>query len=265
VQNGDKSILAEAERSFFTLRYAVPGFTFILISVLASYPTLKEILFVNANVTLVGTFLAFFSLLGGGAVGFLVSQLWYVIDLSCFYGNYGKLRQLRKDLKKEYNLKDDRFDQVLFFNQMFYRFSDERTQYYSHRRYDLRHTCGSTLVATLLGYVFGLLIRVHMFSTHMTLEQVSNSLIGNLVQFLSNMIAHMTLEQIGDSLMGNPLQLLWNTILGAQTYDLLVFLIFMLLSIVLAIGLCRVSLEHSRVIDKEVRKIMRVHQDRSLR
>lgn len=214
MQNETTNVLSQAERSFFTLRYAVPGLTVILFSVLVSYPTLRGILIVEANITLVGAFLAFFSLLGGSAVGFLVSQSWYIFDYCFLYGNYGKLRKLREDLQKEYKEYDlhDRFDQVLFLNELF-GLSDERTQYYAQRRYDLYHTCGSTLFATIAGYFLGIVIRTRIFKVY-----------------------------------------------AFVNYDMLVFLIFVFVSITLGLSLRNAAREHARITDKVVRETMRVHQ-----
>jgi hypothetical protein len=231
MQNGQKDVFSQAERSFFNMRYAVPGFTFILISILTSYPTLKDILFPIADATLVAAFLAFFSLLGGGAIGFLVSQVWHLVDFWLFYGNYGKFRKLREDLKTEYHLSDDRLEQVFRMDNLFNSLSERRIQIYAQRRYDLMHTCGSTLIATILGYALGILIRIHIFSTHTSLEQIETVLV-NMRELVKN----------------------------AQMYDVAVFLIFIFLLVVIGLGLRRVMIEHARVVDFAVREIMRTQK-----
>jgi len=189
MQDEGRGVFSQAERSFFILRYAAPGFTFILISVLTSYPTLNPILrnlFPIADGALIAAFLAFFSLLGGGAIGFLVSQVWYFIDFLFLYGSYGRLKKLREDLKREYRLNNERFDQTLFIDYIFRRFSGNKMQLYAQRRYDLMHTCGSTLVAIVLGYLFGLSIRINIFGSHPSLGYMTYDIqVLRIVAFLS--------------------------------------------------------------------------------
>jgi hypothetical protein len=220
MEDEGKGILSQAERSFFALRYTVPGFTFILISLLVSYPILKDILLAEANVSLAAAFLAFFSLLGGGAIGFVVSQIWYVFDYWFLYGRYSKYRELRRKVKKEYEKEQEeqhigsgRFDQVLFLNNLFHKFSDERTQYYAQRRYDLYHTCGSTLSATVSGYIFGLVIRTRFFKMYAL----------------------------------------------ASCYDQTVLVMSVLLSVTLAFSLWNAAREHARIVSVAMEEIINAH------
>lgn len=72
-----ESAHVRAERQYFSLRYAIPGYTFILIVVIINYVPLLAILKTRGFEPVFGAFLAFLSLLSGSAIGFLVSQFWW--------------------------------------------------------------------------------------------------------------------------------------------------------------------------------------------
>lgn len=65
------------ERQYFSLRYAIPGYTFILLIIGINHAPLLAILPGTGFATVFGAFLAFLSLLSGSAIGFLVSQVWW--------------------------------------------------------------------------------------------------------------------------------------------------------------------------------------------
>lgn len=66
-----------SERQYFSLRYAIPGFAFILILIGINFvPLLKFLEEIPAFKDSFGAFLAFFSLFSGSAIGFLISQFW---------------------------------------------------------------------------------------------------------------------------------------------------------------------------------------------
>lgn len=163
------------ERTFFSLRYALPGYTFILIIVLVAYPELEKFLFQIEDVAMVSAFLAFLSLLGGGALGFLISQVWYAFYHRCRRGRYGMVPKTIEFLRKEYGLIKDNQHEVVFFDYV-HSLADEKRVAYTQRRFDLMHTCGSTLVSTLIGSIFGLFIRIGYLSTHTPLKEAIKSL-----------------------------------------------------------------------------------------
>ncbi len=66
-----------SERGYFSLRYAVPGFTFILLIIGINFFPLS-ILLSNGNGFDFGAFLAFLSLLSGSAIGFLLTQFYWL-------------------------------------------------------------------------------------------------------------------------------------------------------------------------------------------
>jgi len=180
-----------SERTFFTLRYALPGYTFILMSILVAYPKLEEILFQTENATLVAA-LAFFSLLSGAALGFLVSQVWYVIYNHFIFGRYGKLVGLSEFLRQKYRLTEDRHRQKVFYDYIHRLSHNKETLNYTQRRYDLMHLCGSTLVTTLIGSFFGLSIRSDLFRTNTSFKEAIESLSS-----ISIAIPEMTMYDLG--------------------------------------------------------------------
>lgn len=169
------------ERTFFTLRYALPGYTFVLVALLVAYPKLESIILNNAtpiDVTLVSAFLAFFTLLSGGAIGFIVSQVWYNLYHFCVLSH--DVRKARKFLEEKYNLTKDTHHQVVFLDHVFH-LSSKETIAYMGRRFDLKHTLGSMLSATFIGSLFGLLVRVDWFRTDIMLKDIIDSLSGAYV------------------------------------------------------------------------------------
>jgi len=108
------------ERNFFNFRYGLPGYTFILIMILVAYPRLNEI-FINLSVeqmnfSLISAFLVF--LLGGGAIGFLVSQFWYFLHNTLF--NRCSLKHSRKFLRDKFNLDENTHQQIVFLDYVFH-------------------------------------------------------------------------------------------------------------------------------------------------
>ncbi|MHC3129433.1 MAG: hypothetical protein IBV52_05080 [Candidatus Bathyarchaeota archaeon] len=66
-----------SERAYFGLRYAVPGYTFILILIITNAVPLIQILDRTGKPEIFAALLAFTSLLTGSALGFLVSQFYW--------------------------------------------------------------------------------------------------------------------------------------------------------------------------------------------
>jgi hypothetical protein len=214
------------ERTFFTLRYALPGYTFILVTLLVAYPKLRMLSVPNHNVELIGAFLAFFTLLSGVAIGFLVSQFWYVAHnsflLRCF------LPETRKLVEDEFGLVKDPKRQMVFLDHI-HHLQDPETVTYTQRRFDLFHTLASSLFAIFFGLLCGVLVRIDFFRTDITLGQTINWLGRVNVQL---------------------------DILGVSRYDLIVIVIIALLSIALFVGFRFVEKTHSRMIYVSVRKAL---------
>ena len=213
------------ERDFFTLRYALPGYTFILIMVLVAYPRLIELFPLSEpslDLTLVSAFVAFFTLLSGGAIGFLVSQFWYALHNSIFHSLF--LRKTRKMLRDKFKLKENAHREIIFLDYIFH-LSDSTTIDYIQRRFDLKHTLGSTFFAIIFGSIFGVAVKSNFFSYEMGLENVANS-----INFVSP---------------------------SFTTYDVAVVIIVFTLSIIVLNGFFFISREHSLMVDVVVKKVLK--------
>jgi len=66
-----------SERNYFERRTAVPGFSFLLFVIAMNCIPLSKILADSGVEPALGVFLAVLTLLGGSAIGFLVSQVWW--------------------------------------------------------------------------------------------------------------------------------------------------------------------------------------------
>jgi hypothetical protein len=218
------------ERTFFTLRYALPGYTFVLAALLVAYPKLEPLILNNAtpiDLTLISAFLAFFTLLSGGAIGFIVSQVWY--NLFHFGVRRHSMREARELLEEKYNLTKDTHHQIVFLDHVLH-LSSKETITYMQRRFDLKHTLGSTLSATLIGSLFGLLVRANWFRTDITLEDVINSLPAACA----------------------PLH-----VLGLTTYDFGAIIIVTILSIFLIMSYRYINKEHAMMAYVLVQKVVK--------
>jgi hypothetical protein len=81
--------LTMSERTFFSL-VMLCRYTFILIMIIVAYPELTEIL-INLNqnsIDVIVALFAFITLLGGSAIGFLISQFWYFVHNTLFNGSF---------------------------------------------------------------------------------------------------------------------------------------------------------------------------------
>jgi len=156
-----------SERAYFGLRYALPGYTFILMAFLIIWPNLQTLFLqdvIRFDTSLFSAFLAFFTLLEGSAIGFLVSQLWY-----WFYDfilRENSLKPARRFLQQQntYGLTQEDTPEGIHKQTVFLDYivqlAEKQLLAYTERRWDLLNTLGSTLVAVLLGSFIGFLIRV---------------------------------------------------------------------------------------------------------
>lgn len=215
------------ERTFFTLRYALSGYTSILMALLVAYPKLRDIFILNQNVELIGVFLAFFTLLSGGAIGFLVSQLYYIINNEFLHRH--ALQKAREFLEGKYNITKDSHHQIVFLDYV-HHLSGKETIAYTQRRFDLKHTLASALFATYIGSFFGLLVRINCLRTDITLEKAINSLLSIRVHLY---------------------------VLGLTTYDFGVILIIATFSILLFISYRYISKEHAMMVLISVRRVVK--------
>lgn len=154
----------ELGRSFFNLRFTLPGYTFILLNLLLN---LRIVIYFLGMQPLSETALPFFgilfgflTLLSGTPLGFLVSQVWYLFYFVCYYvsailprfGSY-------KVLKNEFNVKDEIWSLDAAFNYILHSHKEKGIRTYLSRRWDLLMSFGSTSLAIVLGLISGYVCR----------------------------------------------------------------------------------------------------------
>lgn len=216
-----------SERAFFSLRYALPGYTFILMVILVAYPELEIIFFKSEQVALVAALLAFLSLLGGGALGFLISQGWYWIFNQFFVANYEGIPKMIKWLRKEYGLVKDKHHQIVFVDYIYRLHENKELKSVNERRYDLMHVSGSTIFSIIIGSTFEFLIRSGLFFTKITIKDA--------IELLSNISLDLTK--------------IW-------TYDVGVILIVVILLIVLFFTLQHAKKLHAMPFEIAVNEVV---------
>lgn len=140
-------------RSFFDLRYALPGYCFLLFLVLLNLDLLSRLATTSSQVQLL---LGVGGLISGIPIGFLVSQpwhlwirLWYLRKMSYVHYLQDTYNELKDNWVAAYALAD-----WIFFQ------SHAGTKEYVARRWDLINTLGATLTAMLLAIPSSMLIRI---------------------------------------------------------------------------------------------------------
>ncbi|MCW4012161.1 MAG: hypothetical protein NWF07_04120 [Candidatus Bathyarchaeota archaeon] len=138
-----------ADRSFFDVRYTLPGYTFIifLTFTLSGFPYEDTI----TNIVTLA--------ISGAPIGFLISQLWYfLLYQSCWQGSYGRkdnprvyMRYLHQKLgvSKRYDPSSTVLDYL------YHLCKNETLKGHVDRRWDLYNIMGSSFIAVLLGLLVG--------------------------------------------------------------------------------------------------------------
>lgn len=193
-------------RDYFDLRYAIPGFTFILLIVAINYgPLSTKLLPPDNNNTYFTIFFGIVSLLSGSAIGFLISQGWFTFHN--WNGGILSIRDLesaRNSLITNFELKGvsetispvigipiiglrvlkekDRHDNRkldCLLTYLLHHCESERTNGYIQRRLDIYQTLSCTLSSLALSVVLGLAIR-HYYLPNIPLTPPESGIIGLL-------------------------------------------------------------------------------------
>jgi len=158
-------------RGYFTLRNAIPGYSFTLILLILNAVPLIKILEIYQISDFLVASLTFFTLLSGSAVGFLISQIWW------FYwqGHAGILGDKEyentvKAFQEVYGINIPSKDQIrarrLVVSAMDYADHTKISRNHkelltlTERRWDMFHTLSSTFVALILSLILGVFISV---------------------------------------------------------------------------------------------------------
>jgi hypothetical protein len=165
-----------SEREYFSLRYAVPGFTFVLLVV---WLNLGPILKIQEASAIFGGFVALFS---GSAIGFLISQVWW----RWFHWQEGLFNwKPIMSLRTKYDLKDseteDQKNVLLVFDYIVQSSLHTKPEWnglsrYCYRRWDTYVLFSCTMSSLILGTVVGMFLRIiYEVSMSNFLSRLANS------------------------------------------------------------------------------------------
>lgn len=155
-------------KNYLDIRYAFPGYTFILFVVGTSYPFFYEWLQTfptDVSKIVVGII----TVLGTSPIGFLISQLWYLFPIKNWFGSsvYGDQMENKKrkyvKLLHDNQVKKDRYSTVHVLDYLISNSNDNAKKYLS-KRWDMYNIMGSTVIAIFIGWLFGILFRNHIVS-----------------------------------------------------------------------------------------------------
>jgi len=162
-----------SERSYFSLRYAIPGYTFILLVITLNYVPLLEILKTYGFESAFGAFLAFLSLLSGSAIGFLLTQFywrWFQFrgaeysaeprSIKTLINKYDLARCDEIEDKKEAHACKKKIIVIHDYITHYEREKQKGVFIYIERRWDIYHLLSSTFHTLLIGSVSGLFFRI---------------------------------------------------------------------------------------------------------
>lgn len=161
-----------SERGYFSLRYAIPGYTFILLVIAINHVPLIKILEMTKGSEILAAFLAFLSLFAGSALGWLVCQFYWW----WFQRHYGILgiKEFQKTLNtlvKKYRLgkpdqwdKDTKWKVLAVFDYLSHSVQEEEENLFEFqtRRWDMYHLLSSTYHTLWIGVAIALPLRLYL-------------------------------------------------------------------------------------------------------
>jgi uncharacterized protein YacL len=190
-----------SDREYFSLRYTVPGFVFILTIVGLNYSNVLSFLVEEGKIEVFGLVISLISLFASSAVGFLIAQihfLWFhkmrdyakILkrnDIETFmqrelgWKTKDKLTEMMKS--KDFEKKRD-YSMGASLDYILLKSGNENIIDFLRRKIDLYHTMQSTLVSIYIGLIVGLIIRL------LTIKSLSfNSMNLDNTLFISTLIA----------------------------------------------------------------------------
>lgn len=164
-----------SERTYFSLRYAIPGYALTLLVIGINHVPLLKFLEITRFEAAFGAFLAFLTLFTGSALGFLVSQFWwwwykrqgglYGIPkfkkevLEVLVDKFGLPERFKK-LQKNQN--EDKGKIIVVYDYISHSEKKEKEALfaYSERRWDLYTLLSSTMWSLGIGLIVGIFCRI---------------------------------------------------------------------------------------------------------
>lgn len=167
-----------------TLRYGVPGFSFIIVVLFTSWRIILEELskFQNTGPDFSGPLLAaFLAFVGGIPTGFIISQLYFLLFQAT--GGYGKRIdwpalfkrnqakfKLRSHLETVSKYGAPKGKELIVFDFVLHGSKEEGIIRYLHRRWDIIHSLWSTILALVLALPFGFILVPKALERPVTIE-----------------------------------------------------------------------------------------------
>jgi hypothetical protein len=160
-----------SQREFFSYRFAVPGYIFILFLLAINYVPLLTILKETGLDSAFGAFLAFLSLFTGSALGFMIAQFWW-----WWFNHKGrtfglkKLEGAEKALINKYKPEIENAAEterkkwhILIFDYIILNGDKQGDKLwkYAERRWDIYHVLSSTCLALIISYIIGVFVRIY--------------------------------------------------------------------------------------------------------
>jgi len=145
-----------AERSYFSLRYAIPGYTFLLLFIVINYRVILPF----------PKFFDFLIALSGSAIGFPITQTWFLWRRlrNTFYNT---IRNAIATFSNRYNIIANPTEEQKKVIVVAYSYvidvvgeRHRNLREYLDRRFDLFNTFGATIVSILWGLSLGWIIRL---------------------------------------------------------------------------------------------------------
>ena len=165
-----------SDRSYFSLRYAVPGYSFLFtLFMINIFPFYSSIIGRGIELTFSAS-LGILSLFGGSAIGFLISQVWWYIfqRRGAIFSDFldrNKARPPVQRLMEKYhlinpkNVENTQQQRQRVVNVYGYiKHSElergmEKIVNYTTRRWDMHHVLSSTRISLIIGTILGIIIR----------------------------------------------------------------------------------------------------------
>ena len=163
------------ERNYFSFRYMLPGYAFLTTMLIINIELLNMQISEVSNgytntVTLIGIISGILSLLSASAIGFIISQFWYVV-YNYYWKSHKKLTKRRSQIElmnvggiKKYIEKDtEDEDRVSIMAYILTSVTNERISKYIDQLNDIINSLASTFFGILLGLSGGYYLRLCIF------------------------------------------------------------------------------------------------------
>jgi len=156
-----------SNRGYFSLRYAIPGYTFILLVIVINFVPLLAFFKETGAREVFGAILAFVTLLAGSALGFLVSQFWWfrfhwkggILGSKEFKNEKKLLEEKCKNLPKKEKEKQIVMEAIL--DLTLFLEKEKKLLELVWRRWDIYHVLSSTYHTLWIGLIVGMGLRVY--------------------------------------------------------------------------------------------------------